>query len=923
MSKKLLAIYGVFLALVIILLSYFFLKKRDNIEMDALKAVPVDAALILETNDFQGFIQKMSQENKIWQELIDFDMISGIDQQMLFLDSVFQNVKISKEIIQRTPLYVSAHQIGKDKVGLIWILNLPKGIHEKQVQELISDLNSETDISHKEYNRIKITQMLSGKGVGEKELSVAVSNGVLLISSSVILVERAIRQMELEEGIIHSYGFRKVAETAGKNVDGNLYINFNTFPGLLSILLNVQYRALIEESAVFAEWAELDVNIKDNSILLNGFSYGSDSTNSFLNLFFNQSSPSLQAEEVLPANTIAFLGIGISDYSEFQVRYEKFLAETGKITAYQNDLKQLHELFEQDVREPFYSILEDEMGIALTDIKNFDRAQNSLIFFKTKSKSEAEEVLLNLIRSYVQKRGLNFSSFVTQYRIDAETRFPIYRFPVSSLPEKLFGRLFGNADFNYFIFVDNYLFFGNSIQALSRLVHNNVLRKTLRSDLLYREFSDNLSSRSNFHLYVSVPKLLSVLIPYSKPSILSGIEKHSPSFQKIQALGTQFSADNTMAYNNVYIRFQPVLKEEALTVWESLLDTSISFKPQFIENHYTHDNEIFIQDKRNNIYLINSAGRILWKVQIPEKIMGEVYQIDYYKNNKLQLLFNTRNQIHLIDRNGNYVERYPVNLRAKATNPISVFDYDKSRDYRFFIAGEDQKVYAYLKDGNIVRGWSFNRTESKVTSEIQHFRIGNKDYIVFADERKIYILDRRGNTRVRLNQVIPKSKKNSISLDYLPGTNNPRMVVTDTAGVVHFISFSGNVETLQIKDYSSAHFFDLEDLDGNGSNDLVFMDQGRLEVFKQNKSRMFSYDFDDVIDQKPVSYTFSTTNKKIGVVSRSENRIYLINNDGELYKGFPLTGNTLFSIGRFKSSGSRFNLIVGNEDNFLYNYSVQ
>lgn len=923
MSKTFYVVSGSVLVVAVLLVAYLFLKRPGDVAMDALRAVPVDAALIFETNDFEGFLHKVNQENKIWKELMYFKGVELIDRQMLLLDSIIQNEQIAKEIIHRNSLYVSVHQTGKNKVGLIWIVTIPQGLHDKQVQDLIGDLVGDKILTEKEYNKIKIFHVEPGKGSRDNGFTYAVSNKLLIASSSTILLERALRQITLNDQIIDSYGFRKVSVTAGKNVDANLYVNFERMPVLLSFLFNDQYRPVVKESVAIGDWAELDVNITEDNILLNGFSYGNDSTPSWLNLFTNQGTPVLQVEEVLPANTIAFVNFGITDFPEFKIHYEQLLVETGKITGYKNELIRLQELFGQDVQELFYSFLENEMGLALMDIKNFTREQNSLLFFKTRSRSEAEGVLLNLIREYALKKNQDLSRYVSQSRIDAETEFPVYHLPVPSLPETLFGELFGSAEFTHFVFVDNYLFFGNSLQALSRLVHQNILRKTLRSDLSYSEFAENLSSRSNFHLFIDIPRLQTVLSPYISPNLSDGIEKHIAPFRKLQALGVQFSIDHSLAYNNVFVKFQPLFKEEALTVWESLLDTSISFKPQFVENHYTHDNEIFIQDNANNIYLINSAGRVLWKIPLKEKIMGDVYQIDYYKNNKLQLLFNTRTRIHLIDRNGNYVERYPVNLRAEATNSIALFDYDKSRDYRIFVAGEDRNIYVYSKEGNLVKGWSFGGTESKVISEIQHFRIGNRDYIVFADQLKIYILDRRGNTRVKLDKVIPKSKRNNLCLDYLPGSSNPRLAITDTAGTVTFISFSGRTETLKIKEYTPDHFFDLEDMNGDGSNDLIFLDQGRLEVFSQNRSKLFSYDFGEEIDLKPVSYTFSSTNTKIGIVSRQENRIYLINNDGELYTGFPLTGSTLFSIGRFKSSGSKFNLIVGNKDNFLYNYSVQ
>jgi hypothetical protein len=59
-------------------------------------------------------------------------------------------------------------------------------------------------------------------------------------------------------------------------------------------------------------------------------------------------------------------------------------------------------------------------------------------------------------------------------------------------------------------------------------------------------------------------------------------------------------------------------------------------------------------------------------------IMGSVQQLDFYKNGKLQYLFNTAEKIHLIDRNGNYVERYPIALRSPATSPLALFDYERT-----------------------------------------------------------------------------------------------------------------------------------------------------------------------------------------------------------------------------------------------------
>lgn len=922
-NKSILAIIAFFVVIAIGFLGYLYIKNPSRKEVDSMRAVPSDAAIVIETNDFQDLLKKLNYDNLIWQELIHLDKTNRLNQQILFLDSLFQHSKPIKQTFQNSSVIISFHKTGKEKIEIIYLLNLPAQMNPHQFNEMISKISLSGKITQREYSSVKIYEIAFRSGQDRKKVSYAVSDGIIMFSFSSILLENAIRQLNLATSINDHAGFQKVAATSGKNVEANIYINYETFPKLVSVFLSNRYRQQVTQFIQLAEWTELDVNIKDETILLNGFTFTNDSMNNCLNLFTGQSPQNLEMDQILPANTVAFIALGISDFAKFRKNFNRYLERSGQINSYRNNLKKVNEALDKDIEKLFYSFLEGEMGIVFSDLKNLTREENTYVVFKTKSKSLAEESLTDLLRNYSRKTNQQFSSFVYSYQVDTETSWLIYQMPLHFLPEKLFGGLFAGGRCEYFTFVDNYMVFANSIQALSKLIHNFILHKTLYNDIQYREFSDNLSSRSNFFFYLNIPKSPAVFSDYLNAKLQKGLDKQFSILKKLQAFAIQFSSNNSMVYNNVFLKYQSEFKEEAQTVWESLLDTSIQFKPVFVTNHYSRNNEIFIQDKKNNIYLINAAGRILWKIQVPEKIIGNIFQIDYYRNNKLQYLFNTRNHLHLIDRNGNYVERFPVKLRSPATNGISLFDYEQNGDYRIFVAGEDKRIYVYNKEGNIVKGWSFNRTEALITNEIQHQRIGNRDYIVFADRLKTYILDRRGNTKVSLSQTLPKSPNNNYIFEDKTPKSNPRFVITDIKGKIYFIYFTGEVETLNIKEFSANHFFDYQDLDGDGYKDFIFLENGLLEVFRQNKSKMFAYNFDVPIDLKPVCYTFSNKDRKIGVVSRSENKIYLVNNNGDLYKGFPLSGNTLFTIGKLSRLTNKFNLIVGNDDNFLYNYSVK
>lgn len=61
----------------------------------------------------------------------------------------------------------------------------------------------------------------------------------------------------------------------------------------------------------------------------------------------------------------------------------------------------------------------------------------------------------------------------------------------------------------------------------------------------------------------------------------------------------------------------------------------------------------------------------------------------------------------------------------------------------------------------------------------------------------------------------------------------------------------------------------------------------------------------------------------IGLADVLSNQISLIKADGNSYNGFPLQGNSEFTIGKLTGTSTGLNLIVGGEGGMLYNYTLQ
>ena len=119
----------------------------------------------------------------------------------------------------------------------------------------------------------------------------------------------------------------------------------------------------------------------------------------------------------------------------------------------------------------------------------------------------------------------------------------------------------------------------------------------------------------------------------------------------------------------------------------------------------------------------------MWKKSLSGRIIGEIKQIDLYKNGRLQILFRTSDRLYLIDRNGNEVSQLSFDIKnGKINHPISVFDYDKNRNYRILVTTDNQ-IQMYDNSGEIVKGFDPDNFKSDIINSPVHIRIDDKDYI--------------------------------------------------------------------------------------------------------------------------------------------------------------------------------------------------
>ena len=209
--------------------------------------------------------------------------------------------------------------------------------------------------------------------------------------------------------------------------------------------------------------------------------------------------------------------------------------------------------------------------------------------------------------------------------------------------------------------------------------------------------------------------------------------------------------------------------------------------PFIVKNHINQNEEIIVQDINNILYLIDHTGKIAWSKQIDKKILNKVFQVDSYKNGRLQYVFSTESQLYMLDRKGRDVGKFPLQFNDKITLPISVFDYDNNKNYRICIT-QGNELFMFDSKGIFVNGFKYKKQDQIITSP-KHFRIQNKDLIVFKTRSKFNIINRRGDIRIKLKTDFKFSNDNIYSYqnNLVSTSNNNDIVKIDLKGNINKI----------------------------------------------------------------------------------------------------------------------------------------
>lgn len=845
-------------------LNYFSAKKINNLELISQEAIF--------TFESYQMVQTWNElaESPAYPLLQQFPSFKLLGEQLTSLDSLTGSGGLLARALNGTQTTISLHPIGKENFDLLYLVNLRSGQAKNLMGEIESKLNSGEKFQARTYSDQEILELFDGNN--QRKWSVAFLDDLLLISASSFLVEEAIRFYENSESLDYANLFDP--EILAEESPGRLLLSSQGLANFLKGVRGVSTDPAIEKFEIYQQGMALTLELKSNEILFSGPIAYQDPVNF---------TPSIRANlneilDVIPNSTTEIMQLNLESVYETQKLKNRAFAPRETLAA-QIDV----ELLTKGFLDTFYG------GLYLINLGKIGPVSQNLGLIARNSNPEAA---LELLKNYQNQEGEIVSDF---YRGGEIILVDEHDFPAH-----LFEGKFVGFDQSWITSVGEMLLFANNQQSMKRMLDEIYNGDTWGKSSRQHPMQQELSASTGFSKIILMDQAWEAWTASTSPSWSSFFQRYRSAFQQFYGLSFRINQYPDRVLAQLSLPFgelsesMPAVERPSGIQLEAAqtirFDSKLTYGPKIIVNYQDLTEDMVLQTENHELILINSAGETVYRQKLDGPIISDALQVDYYKNGKLQLLFATASKIYGIDRLGNPLPNYPLQISGKKLHSLSLVDYSNTKAYRYFVGTENGDLYLLDKTGEQLEGWNPNSVGSKTIGPARHIRVPRKgDYMMaFTEPGDLHLFDRRGNRKVTKPIRLGEGFASPPVVFSNPLSNSLELVNISKEGAIVRANFNGEItytNQLMKQDRDSEFMIVSDQIESEflmvskQFNQLVFRDSQEEEVFSINSStESFEVQF----------FNFGAQRKIIVVTDLIQEFSYLYDFEGKLMTALPI-----------------------------------
>lgn len=844
-------------------------------QINSLEVISQNAVFVFETNQATSTWNSIV-DSPVWEILKTLPAFQQLSDQLTALDSLNGGTGEISKYLSNQQTTVSLHATGIETFDLLFTVNLNPSNAERIINEVKTRIPSGSRFQSRTYSDQEILEFYTSDNT--RLWSIALIGNLAVISPSSFLVEEAIRFFVNED----QESFYQLTQSLPYDSDspGRLLFDGKGIASLLRGIGNQRENHTIHAFEVLDGGVALNLSIEEGKLVFKGpVSY--EEPVSFL--------PSIQSnltaiEKVIPNQTL-----GVTQYnlaSIFETQKINNRAFTGRAT-FSGEIQR--RLLDNGFLDSFTGEL------YLLDLENSSGSDMNLALLARSTDSQQSIELLKNFNSNEQEQASDY------YRGNEILYISEEEFPAHLFSGKFtgFGQTFVTSE-------QDIILFTNSQQGMKLLLDNIKDDHTWATSSRAPKAKEELSPTAGFSRLFLMDQIWDSWVAKTNPSWSSFLQKYGGAFTSFPWVS--FKINQLQDYREATLVFPfnaestpKIDTNEAITLQSSSrisFDSELVYGPKSILNYQDNTEDILVQDAKNVVHLVNAAGVEVYSEQLDGPIISDAFQIDYYKNGKLQLLIATPNKIYGIDRLGNSLPGYPFSVSSETITQLNLVDYSDTKDYRYFLSTAKGNLYLTDKTGEQLEGWNPLSLGSKTIGPPAHLRVpGKGDYMVaLTEDGTLNLFNRRGEKQTGSGIQFGDSFNAGVVSWRNPSSRATQLVnITKNGEVVHS-NFSGEISYRNqlIKTDRDSEFLLVPDQKGN---DFIFISRqfNEVTVLDRNEKTLFT----SRITDKGLIYQyfdFGSNRQLFAVTDTIQEFCYLYDLKGNLLTTMPIESSGTIQI---------------------------
>ncbi|MCG8307124.1 MAG: hypothetical protein MI975_06990 [Cytophagales bacterium] len=862
--------------------AFYYFGNFHQKKIDSWILVPSSAIVAFEN---KSFVENWNRiiEKPVWKTFRKVPYFKNWEESLINVDSISGKNGSVDLLFKDKALIISIHITSSNEFDFLFNLNLGDREGETVFNNIVGNILKHRSVVRKTrtYQGLELYELSDRKS--KSTFTYFIHKHVVVGSFTPFLVEDVVRNVT--DGFNDTFksqvgGLNNISKL--ENDEGDVYIDFAKLPDLIASFLIEGKSSEMKSLAEFSGDTYLDIKVTDDELLLNGLST-IDLTNnkSFIGTFRNQNPGKLKVTDLVPNSTAILYHVSFTDFEEWQNQLSKYWS--------QSDPNQFQKALDFEEKYDLnLNWIHAEAANAILETPNREKP-DQLIFIGINDKDLVFNELNKLAETIGNEQG-------DSIYLEIYNELPIVQIPLEEFPAMIMGKYFSGFENSFVTTYKDYLVLGNSMKAVKDFINaiedENNWGKSVRQNL----FLENTLSESSFSLIINTPFCWHMIMRSLNKRWADLFRKHENPIKSFDRIALQISNLDQKFYTSLAIGHEE--KTVSKTKLGRLKKTQSAYtispiisKPFIVKNHNNNKFEVLVQDSLNILYQISNEGVILWGDSIIDPLVSDIHQIDYYKNSKLQYLFATKNKIHLLDRNGDYVENFPVQLEeAIDLQHLSVIDYDNSKRYRFMAVDKEGAVYLYDKEGKNLEGWTPRTLAGPLSVPGFHIRVKGGDCMVALQENGVLnVMNRRSKMYPGFPIDLKITRAAGMFVDIGNDFNSTKLITVSEEGEIIEVNLKGKIMRREqlYKPSRESKFWIVNDA-LEKTYVIVRREYDKVSIIDRDGEIIFENNISASGDMVVQYYHFSSDNQVFVIIDVEQEFTYVFNKEGKSVSFEPL-----------------------------------